>query len=836
MHTPGMSKHKRAILAAFICGLWFFSASSLSAAGSPAGSTESTAGWVREITESPEFAALKASAIEAYERLLDQSPAARRFDALAATRNGQLTLAALALFLLALAVAARHLRGTGELTLRLLFPDEIEGEFDVQLFRKSQRRARANGSRNSAVHTRSGVRRETQIDRIASGVWFLTIEGNLHAPRSGTTLGSIREELEITIATKECTSIERTLPNVEAPVDFRIHWDRQPARDVGLAVRGRPESVRYAAQGRSRSHLPLGDHIMLIGAGDRVVERPICIPDYEPKTIQIDLASVEGLVFKGCPPAVTPFLQGNLGDAAHALERDGQSAVASLLLARLHQDQGQTERAAEQLENAGRNREAAELRRSISDFDRAGLLFEEAGDLRHAVEMYDAAESWPEAARAYASLEEWPDAVRCFELAGEQEALIGALEAQGELFRAAALATELDDRALSIRLLQQVGPKHAEYGRAAELLALAFEQEGHLDLAANQLERQIDSLAIGESPAQLELHLAELLDGSGDYGRALSVLEKLRDREPTYPDVASRIERLRKKLSGPSQGNVVTAGFAPQAGATAFVSEERYEILEEIGRGGMGLVYKARDRRLGRIVALKRMPENLRDHPGAVSLFLGEAQAAARMNHPNIVTLYDADQENGHFFITMELLEGLPLNAILKQRGRFGPRDTARLGVQICAGLQFAHDQGIVHRDIKTANLFITRERSLKIMDFGLAKILEAVRDKGATLIAGTPFYMAPEQAAGNVSDGRTDLYALGITLFELSTGQLPFSEGDVAGQHREAPPPDAATLVPDYPPALAELITHLMAKTPEQRPDSARIVADRLTGMIAND
>ena len=820
-----MCKHKRAILAAFVCGLWLFSTSS--------GSAEPTDGWVLEITQSAEVAVILAPALEAYQTLLDQSPAARRLDAFAATRNGQLSLAGFALFFSAMVFVARRLRGTGELTLHLFFPIEIEGEFEVQLFRKSQRRGRTAGSRPSAPHTRSSVRRETQIDRIAPGIWYLSIEGELRAPKSGAILGNISEEIEITITAKQCTSLERTLPSVEVPVDFRIHWDRQPARDVGLSLRGRPESVRYAAQGRSQSTLPLGDHVMLIGAGDRVVEQEVRVSDFEPKIIQIDLATAAGVVFKGCPPAVTPFLQGDLGDAARALERDGQSDVASLLLARLHQDQGQTERAAEQLENAGRSQEAAELRRSISDFDRAAMLFEDAGDLRHAAEMYDAAESWPEAARAYAALEEWQDAARCYESAGDQDALVGALEAQGELFRAAALASEIDDRAQAIRLLQQVGPKHSEYGRAAELLALAFEQEGHLDLAANQLERRIESLGPGESAAQLELHLAELLDETGDYARALAVLETLRDREPTFPDVASRIEGLRKKISGPSQGNLITAGFTPPAGATAFVSEERYEIIEEIGRGGMGLVYKARDRRLGRIVALKRMPENLRDHPGAVSLFLGEAQAAARMNHPNIVTLYDADQENGHFFITMELLEGLPLNAILKQRGHFGPKDTARLGIQICAGLQFAHDQGIVHRDIKTANLFITRERSLKIMDFGLAKILEVVRDKGSTLIAGTPFYMAPEQAAGNVTDGRTDLYALGVTLFELSTGSLPFSEGDVAGQHRETPPPDACTLVEGYPPALAALIVHLMAKSPEQRPESAKIVAEALSQIL---
>jgi len=810
-----------------ICGLWL-----LSASASSAGPVDQ---WLREIADSDRWAAIEEPVVDAYQTLLARSPAARRFQRFATSHDGKLVLIGLTLGLIVgLGVARRFLRGTGELTLRLHFPDEIEGEFDVRLFARSQRGDRTSNRRPFARHTRSSVHRETQFDRVPAGVWFLSIDGILQAPGSRAKLATISEEIEVTIPAKECTSIDHALQAVGTPIEFRVHWDRQAARDVGISLRGRPESLRHAAQGRSHVTLPLGDHVMLIGSGDRVVEQSIRVVNYEPQVIEVDLATPERLIFKGCPPAVNSFLRGDLGDAARALERDGQSDVAALLLARLHQEQGQTECAAEQLENAGRDREAAELRRSISHFDRAAMLFENAGDLRHAAEMYDAAESWAEAARAFSALEEWSDAVRCFERAGDHDGMIGALEAQGELFRAAAIASEHDDRARAIRLLQQMGPKDPEYGRASELLALAFEQEGHLDLAANQLERRLEFLAPGESASPLELHLAELLDETGEWARALRVLENLRDREPTYPNVASRIESLRKKLTGPAL-SLDTASFTPPPGATAFVAEQRYEIIEEIGRGGMGRVYKARDRRLGRIIALKRMPENLRDHPGAVQLFLAEAQAAARMNHPNIVTLYDADQENGHFFITMELLEGLPLNTMLKKRGRFGPRDTARLGSQICAGLQFAHDQGIVHRDIKTANLFITRDLMLKIMDFGLAKILEAVRDKGATLIAGTPFYMAPEQAAGNVMDGRTDLYGLGVTLFELSTGQLPFSEGDIAEQHRNAAPPDAAALVADYPPALAQLIQKMMAKSPEDRPASAAVVAETLTQMIGN-
>ncbi len=770
--------------------------------------------------------------IAASEALLAESALLRRLADVPLGTEGLLALAATGLAVLLGVRLVRRLRPTGGLTLRIEFPEAIEGGFEVQLHRRSAKRSRSGAGRRDGQARRSGVQRETQIDRIAPGTWFLSIEGTLRAPRSHAVLAEVHEEIEVSVEAGRCTAVCHRLPEVEAPVEFRIHWDRQPARDVGLCIDGRPQSLRYAAQGQLKTTLALGGHTLVVGAGDRVVERRVRIESYEPKVVHMDLAAPEGLVFKGCPPAVNPFLQGDLGAAARALDRDGQTAVGSGLLARLHQEQGQSERAAEQLENAERWREAAELRRALGQHERAGRLFERAGDRPQAAACLAEAGCFAQAARLHAALADWSRAADCYEKAGDPRGRIDALERAGDLLRAAGLASELDDRARAIRLLQQIGPQDPDFGRAAELLALAFEQEGHHDLAARQLERRLELLAPGESAPALELHLAELLEETQEYGRALEVLQALREREPTWPNVASRIETLRKKLSAPLRTPAFDA-FTPPPGATAYVTAERYEILEEIGRGGMGRVYKARDRRLGRIVALKRMPESLRDHPAAVQLFLGEARAAARMNHPNIVTLYDADQERGVFYITMELLEGLPLSAILKERGRLGPRDTLRLGQQVCAGLQYAHSQGIVHRDVKTANLFLTRDRKLKIMDFGLAKILEAVRDSTATIIAGTPFYMAPEQAAGRVSDGRTDLYALGVTLFELSTGRLPFPDGDVAARHRSDPRPDPGLGLPDYPPALARLVQQLMAPEPEARPASAAQVGESLAAIL---
>ena len=180
----------------------------------------------------------------------------------------------------------------------------------------------------------------------------------------------------------------------------------------------------------------------------------------------------------------------------------------------------------------------------------------------------------------------------------------------------------------------------------------------------------------------------------------------------------------------------------------------------------------------------------------------------------------------------LELLEGLPLQRILKRHGRIGPRDVARLGVQVVKGLHYAHEQRIVHRDIKTGNIFFTKSNTIKIMDFGLAKMLEEVR-RASTVVGGTPYYMAPEQSLGEAVDPRADLYALGVTFFELLTGKVPFASGDVAFHHRHTPAPDPRDRVAGIPDAFAELILEMMAKDPEDRPATAAVIRGRLQEII---
>ena len=728
----------------------------------------------------------------------------------------------------------RAMRGKGDLVVCIELPQSQRGTFGVRLSKKraATRRVAAARKRQIPKHdSRASTRfehymvaRETQFRTVRARLYFVVVEGVIEDSAREGSGTAVFEEREVRVAKGRTVRLEIDLRPKRCLVEVRVLRDGEPAPQARIALGGDPTSLRYARGGKVVVPLPIGNHSILAGCEDRAAERQLEIKSLEPQTLKIEMDAERDLVFRGALGAVEPFLQGDLSVAASALERDGQTEMANLLSARFHRNRGEIGIAAGHYESAGRLLKAAELRAESGDPERAAALFERAGDSERAAEIYRATGDLLRAGRAYEEAEDLESAIDCYRDAGAIPKLIDVLEKTGQYFEAATLCQDRNDTSRAIRDYQQVDSRHPEYFQACRILAETFSAQGKLELAVQKADEAISFSKPGVVSPDSFAWYAELLDKAGRPDRALVVFEELQDRHPEHPHVATRIEEIRKKITdkGTEGSSTIIQGIVLGSGAS------RYELHEEIGRGGMGVVYRARDKRLGRDVALKRLPENLKDHPRVVDLFLREARASAALNHPNIVTIHDVDQEDGLFFITMELLEGTPLNRIVESRGRLSSFDAARIGIPAAAGLGYAHDQRIIHRDIKSGNIFFTNDKVVKIMDFGLAKMLEEVR-KATTVIGGTPFYMAPEQSMGTGIDHRADLYALGVTLFELVTGKVPFTEGDIPFHHRHSPVPDPRERQPSVPESMAVLILNLMAKNPDARIQTAGEVASQL-------
>lgn len=273
----------------------------------------------------------------------------------------------------------------------------------------------------------------------------------------------------------------------------------------------------------------------------------------------------------------------------------------------------------------------------------------------------------------------------------------------------------------------------------------------------------------------------------------------------------------------------------------------RYEVLDVLGTGGMGEVYRARDTALGREVALKFMPRRLSQDSAALARFRQEARAASALNHPNICVLHDIAEHNGTPFLVMELLDGCTLRALIA-RGPVRPDELAGIAVQAASALAEAHRHGIIHRDIKPANLFVTVDGVVKVLDFGLAKLAVHAQPDGPAFAAGgggsgsavtqsgvllgTAAYVAPERLAGGAGDGRSDLFSLGVTLYEAATGRLPFP-GRGARECCESilrdTPVRPCALNPAVPRGLDAIILRLLEKDPARRPQSAEDLLSEL-------
>jgi tetratricopeptide (TPR) repeat protein len=523
-------------------------------------------------------------------------------------------------------------------------------------------------------------------------------------------------------------------------------------------------------------------------------------------------------------------------EAAELYERAGEFARAANLMRSL----GDSENASRLFERVGLFAEAATALlhakgRSAATLGRAAELFERAGELRRAAECYAGAGEWSRAGglleesrafslagQAYERAGQWERAGSAYENAGALHEARANFERAGDSTRAAQVAVRLGSLLDAAREFYRVGA----YERAIETLQqipdnspLTSEAQlllGRIFLEKGLIQRAVDTLRVaaaarGDRTGNTEVVclLAEAHERAGDVAQAAELLQDVLEDHPECKEAQERLDEMTRKAGGD-----LTRAYP--------LRDERYEFQGEIGRGGMGVVYLALDRDLGRPVAIKFLPEDLANKPAALELFRAEARAAAAMNHPNLVHVYDVGAIGGRICIVMEYVPGRTVRDLMRRpdtraRKPLPPTRAAEIGRDIAWALDYAHQQNVIHRDVKPGNILLSETGQVKLMDFGISKVLKGDTE-GQTQGRGTPQYMPPEQILGRGIDGRTDLYALGISTFEMLTGRRPFGGDNIVDQQLNNPIPDPREHNPDVPEALVQIIRRACQKLPEKR------------------
>jgi serine/threonine-protein kinase len=310
--------------------------------------------------------------------------------------------------------------------------------------------------------------------------------------------------------------------------------------------------------------------------------------------------------------------------------------------------------------------------------------------------------------------------------------------------------------------------------------------------------------------------------------------------ENSESELVDRVERINAMIhntgdaadSRPDRTAVLSAGAKKQAYA---VVADRYRIKRQLGSGAMGIVYLAEDTRLKRDVALKQLAPQHSADDQLLARFRQEALALARLSHPNIVQVYDLVEGQGFLWIAMEFVVGRDLEEKLEGSQRLALDEIARLAKQMAAALGYAHDRGVVHRDFKPANVLVTVDGDVKITDFGIAKLSQSSLHTQMNTVMGSPAYMSPEQANGDGTDQRTDVYALGVVLYQMICGELPFS-GDarsIISQHLTKTPPSLRDRQEAVPKELDDIVQKMLAKDPAKRYQSMDEVVAQLDGQF---
>jgi len=386
------------------------------------------------------------------------------------------------------------------------------------------------------------------------------------------------------------------------------------------------------------------------------------------------------------------------------------------------------------------------------------------------------------------------------------------------------------------RIAQKLAAQRTEVAVAYLDLAENLQAQGKLDLAFQNLKKCPLDASILEPLYTVALDF----ERRRQFSKAITVYDYISRIDVNYRDIKERRERHQAVPDATSFNGAVTGSMT----ATLVVNDSkverpvlgRYRIEKELGRGAMGMVYLGKDPKIGRTVAIKTLPltdefesEDLEE---VRSRFFVEAEAAGRLNHPNIVTIFDAGEEHDLAYIAMDYIEGESLDSFTGQDSLLPVEEVFRIGISVAEALDYAHKKNVVHRDIKPANILYNKDTdTLKVTDFGVACLIDTNKTRTGTVL-GSPSYMSPEQLAGKKVDGRSDIFSLGVTLYQLFTGELPFNADSMAAlayKITNDKPKGVRRIRADLPTCLSRIINKAMEKSPKQRFSNGKTFADAL-------
>jgi len=528
--------------------------------------------------------------------------------------------------------------------------------------------------------------------------------------------------------------------------------------------------------------------------------------------------------------------------AADAYEKAGEPIKAANLRGEVAFRAGNMAEAAAFFQQGEDYLRAAELFESVDMLAEAAGAFEEAQSFAAAGGVYIRAGMKDRAAAAYERGGEYETAAKLYDEVGNIGKSVELFSRAGLTFKGGEAAAKAGRKEEAIKLLQRVPPSDESYRAATVLLVQIFIDSGRPGLALERLQKVLGAEAVSADNLDLSYWLGVGHAQSGHVEEATAIYKKILAEDFDYRDVQQRLARLRSSPSAvppprpaePSQPAPVPSLATGPRELSGQIG--KYEIIEPLGRGAMGMVYLARDTVLEREVALKVMVTGIAEDPDARRRFEREAKAVAKMTHPNVVTIHDLGYHtDGSPYIAMERLRGSDLQTALREKQPMELERKVSVVGQVLAGLAHAHSAGVVHRDIKPANIFLVTDGPVTIMDFGIARLAAgSMTETGG--VVGTADYMSPEQVRGQRVDGRSDLFSVGCVFYELLAGRRPFQAENMMTVFykitHEQPDFNAVALIQEHAP-LATALRRALEKDRDSRHQSAFDFAMELRGFL---